>query len=73
LDLYIDLLILYQKVQQLLLLLFFEKIKTCPKTAQKPKLKSGFQTAGYKHNNRKSAVIKITANRLGGGSCSCSC
>jgi hypothetical protein len=72
LDLYIDLLILYQKVQQLLLLLFFfKKIKNCPKTAPKPKLKSGFQTAGYKHNNRKSAVIKITANRLGGGSCSC--
>jgi hypothetical protein len=45
LDLYLDLLILYQKVQNLFL--FFEKIKTCPKTGPKPKLKNSFQITGY--------------------------
>jgi len=36
------------KGSKIIIIIFFEKIKTYPKTAPKPKLKSGFQTAGYK-------------------------
>jgi hypothetical protein len=63
LNFYLDLLILYQKVKKLLIF-FKKKIKTCPKPGPKPKLKNGFQNAGYKHNNRQLAVIKITGNHL---------
>jgi hypothetical protein len=53
LDLYLGLLILYQKGPKILsFFFFFEKIKTCPKISLKSKLKRGFQTEGYKHNNR---------------------
>jgi hypothetical protein len=36
----------------IIIIIIFEKIKTCPETSPKPKLKGGFQTAGYKRNNR---------------------
>jgi uncharacterized membrane protein len=53
LDLYLDLLILYQKAKdQKIIKVFFGKIKIRSKTGSKPKLKSGFKTVSYKHNNR---------------------
>jgi hypothetical protein len=55
----LDLLTLYQKVQNLFIY-FFENIKTCTKPGPKPKLKNGFQTVGYNI---------ITTNCLGRGGC----
>jgi hypothetical protein len=60
LDLYFDLLMLYQKAKcPKIIKFFFEKNKICTKSAQilsktgpKSKLKSSFKTAGYKDNNR---------------------
>lgn len=53
LDLYLDLLILYQKAKgPKIIKVFFGKIKNLSKTSPKPKLKSGYKTVGYKHNNR---------------------
>jgi hypothetical protein len=40
---------LYKNVKKLLI---FLKKKKKVKTGPKPKLKSGFQTTSYKHNNR---------------------
>jgi hypothetical protein len=43
------------KSPKIIIIIFFEKKKTCPKVGPKllqSKLKSSFQTTDYKHNNR---------------------